>query len=58
MDSKGLDSSDRDKIVTILSKINSVLMVMDFAEPEASKQIENLIKERTDARQKEDWGKG
>jgi cysteinyl-tRNA synthetase len=57
MDSKGLDSSDRDKIEGILFKLNSVLMVMDLAEPEASKQIENLIKERTEARQKKDWAK-
>ncbi|MBW1673726.1 MAG: hypothetical protein JRJ45_08805 [Deltaproteobacteria bacterium] len=57
MDSQGLDPSDRDKIEAILSKLNSVLMVMDLEKPEASKQIENLIKERADARQKEDWAK-
>jgi cysteinyl-tRNA synthetase len=57
MDSKGLDPSDRDKIEAILSKLNSVLMVMDLAEVEPSQQIEELMKERDDARQKKDWAK-
>ncbi|HDH87513.1 MAG: cysteine--tRNA ligase [Deltaproteobacteria bacterium] len=57
MDSKGLDPSDRDKIEAILSRLNSVLMVMDLAEPEPSQQIENLTQERDDARQKKDWAK-
>jgi cysteinyl-tRNA synthetase len=57
MDSKGLDPSDRDKIEAILSKLNSVLMVMDLAEAESSQQIEELMKERADARQKKDWAK-
>ena len=57
MDSKGLDPSDRNKIEDALSRLNSVLMVMDLAEEESSKQIEELIKERTYARQKKDWAK-
>jgi len=57
MDSQGLDQSDRDKIVAILSKLNSVLMVMDLAEVEPSQQIEELMKERADAREKKDWAK-
>jgi len=57
MDSKGLNPSDRDKIEAILSRLNSVLMVMDLAEPEPSQQIENLTQERDDARQKKDWAK-
>ena len=57
MDSQGLDPSDRDKILAILSKLNSVLMVMDLAAIEPSQQIEELMKERTDARQKKDWAK-
>jgi len=57
MDSKGLSFSDRDKIEAILSKLNSVLMVMDLAEAEPSQQIEELMKERDDARQKKDWAK-
>jgi cysteinyl-tRNA synthetase len=55
IDSKGLDLSDRDKIEDILSRLNSVLMVMDLTEAESSKQIEGLVKERAYARQKKDW---
>ncbi len=57
MDSKGLDPSDRKKIEDLLSRLNSVLMVMDLTEAESSKQIDELIKERTYARQKKDWAK-
>jgi len=57
MDSQGLDPSDRDNIEAILSQLNSVLMVMDLAEGEPSQQIEELMKERADARQKKDWSK-
>ena len=57
MDSKGLHPSDRDKIEAILSKLNSVLMVMDLAEAEPSQQIDKLMKERADAREKKDWAK-
>jgi cysteinyl-tRNA synthetase len=57
MDSHGLDASDRDTIIAILSKLNSVLMVMDLAEEEPSQQIEELMKERADARQNKDWAK-
>ncbi len=34
-----------------------MLMVMDLTEAEASKQIEELVKERAYARQKKDWAK-
>jgi cysteinyl-tRNA synthetase len=57
MDSKGLHPSDRDKIEAVLSKLNSVLMVMDLAEVEPSQQIEELMKERADAREKKNWAK-
>ncbi len=57
MDSQGLNPSDRDKIEGVLSRLNSVLMVMDLEGVESSKQIEELIKERTYARQKKDWAK-
>ena len=39
----------------VLARINSVLMVMDLAEMESSQQIEELLKERDDARQKRNW---
>ncbi|HUU41057.1 MAG TPA: cysteine--tRNA ligase, partial [Desulfatiglandales bacterium] len=57
MDSKGLHPHDRNKIEDILSKLNSVLMVMDLAEAGSSQQIEKLIKERAYARQNKDWAK-
>jgi cysteinyl-tRNA synthetase len=57
IDSQGLNPSDRDKIEDVLSRLNSVLMVMDLTGAESSKQIEELIKERTYARQKKDWAK-
>ncbi|NVL92429.1 MAG: cysteine--tRNA ligase, partial [Desulfobacterales bacterium] len=57
VDSKGLHPSDRDKIRDILSRLNSVLMVMDLTEPESPQQIEELIQERAYARQKKDWAK-
>ncbi len=57
VDSKGLGPSDRNKIEDILSRLNSVLMVMDLMEQEPSKQIEELIPERAYSRQKKDWVK-
>ena len=57
VDSKGLEPSDRNKIEDILSRLNSVLMVMDLTEQEPCKQIEELIAERAYARQKKDWAK-
>ena len=57
VDSKGLEPSDRNKIEDILSRLNSVLMVMDLMEQEPSKQIEELIAERAYARQKKHWAK-
>ena len=57
VDSKGLEPSDRNKIEDVLSRLNSVLMVMDLTDTEPSKQIEELIGERAYARQKKDWAK-
>lgn len=57
MDSKGLAPSDQKKIEAILSRLNSVLMVMDLTEAKPSQQIEVLVKERDDARHKKDWVK-
>jgi len=57
VDSKGLDPSDRNKIEDVLSRLNSVLMVMHLADGEPSKQIEKLIAERVYARQEKAWAK-
>jgi len=55
MDSKGLNPSDQEKVEAVLARINSVLMVMDLTEAEPSRQTEELLKERDEARQKKDW---
>ena len=57
VDSKGLGPSDRNKVEDILSRLNSVLMVMDLMEQKPSKQIKELIAERAYARQKKHWAK-
>jgi cysteinyl-tRNA synthetase len=57
VDSKGLKPSDRNRIEDILSRLNSVLMVLDLTDTQPSKQIEELIGERAYARQKKDWAK-
>jgi cysteinyl-tRNA synthetase len=55
IDADGLDPADRKKVEDVLARINSVLMVMDLSEVESSQQIEELIKERDDARQERNW---
>ncbi len=55
--SHGLAPSDREKIEETLSGINSVLMVMDLSEVESNRQIEELLRERREAREMRDWAK-
>ena len=55
--SHGLDPSDREKIERVLARINSVLMVMDLSEVESNQQIEELLRERREAREIRDWAK-
>ena len=57
MDRTGLSPSDRDKILNIITRINSVLAVMkiEVQVPEMDKYIEALIKKREEARKNKDW---
>jgi cysteinyl-tRNA synthetase len=57
IDLHGLAPSDREKIEQALATINSVLMVMDLSEVEADRDIEKLLKDRSEAREKRDWAK-
>jgi cysteinyl-tRNA synthetase len=57
MDSQGLAPSDEKKVGGILSRLNSMLMIMDLEEPESSQKIEHLLQERAAARQKKEWSK-
>lgn len=57
IDSYGLTPSDREKIEKVLARINSVLMVMDLEEVESNRQIEELLRDRSEAREMRDWGK-
>ena len=57
MDRTGLSPSDRDKVLNIITRINSVLAVMKIEAqvPEMDKYIEALIKKREEARKNKDW---
>ncbi|RLB31415.1 MAG: cysteine--tRNA ligase [Deltaproteobacteria bacterium] len=55
IDTCGLDPSDREKIDKVLARINSVLMVMDLEEMESNRQIEELLRDRSEARKMRDW---
>jgi len=57
IDSHGLAPSDREKIEELLARINSVLMVMDLSEVQSNQQIEELLRERRDARELRDWAR-
>jgi cysteinyl-tRNA synthetase len=57
MDSQGLHRTDRKKVEDILSGLNSVLMIMDLERLKPSQEIEQLLQERTTAREIKDWQK-
>jgi len=57
IDSHGLAPSDREKIEELLARINSVLMVMDLSEAQSNQQVEELLRERRDARELRDWAR-
>jgi len=57
IDAHGLAPSDREKIEKVLARINSVLMVMDLEEVESNRQIEELLIDRSKAREMRDWAK-
>jgi cysteinyl-tRNA synthetase len=55
MDKNGLSSSDKEKVLNTLERVNSVLAVMDLEPPKPDKDIEALIKKRELARKNKDW---
>ena len=56
MDRSGLDPSDRDKVLTALGRVDSVLGIMSLAPPEADARVEELVQRREAARAKKEWG--
>ncbi len=55
MDSNGLSSSDRAKILRTIGRFNMVLGIMDLKSPEKDTHIEALIEKREQARENKDW---
>ncbi|HBF43802.1 MAG TPA: cysteine--tRNA ligase [Desulfobacteraceae bacterium] len=55
MDRNGLSSSDREKVLKALKRINSVLGVMDLEAISASHDVKMLIDKREQARSEKDW---
>jgi len=57
MHKNGLSTSDREKVLDTLERINSVLAVMDLEPSKPDKNVEALIKKREIARKEKDWDK-
>jgi cysteinyl-tRNA synthetase len=55
-DRNGLSTDDKEKILKVLERINSVLGVMDLAAPVVGQEVEALIEKREQARKNKDWG--
>jgi cysteinyl-tRNA synthetase len=55
MDTNGLSSSDREKVLKALERINSVLCIMDLEPPEVDGTLKVLIEKRERARKNQDW---
>jgi cysteinyl-tRNA synthetase len=54
-DRNGLSPDDKEKVLKVLERINSVLGVMDLAAPVVSQEVEALIEKREQARKNKDW---
>ena len=54
-DRNGLSPDDKEKILKVLERINSVLGVMDLAAPVVGQEVEALIEKREQARKNKDW---
>lgn len=54
-DRNGLSTDDKEKILKVLERINSVLGVMDLAAPVVGQEVEALIEKREQARKNKDW---
>ncbi|OQY49215.1 MAG: cysteine--tRNA ligase [Desulfobacteraceae bacterium 4572_87] len=55
VDQRGLADSDREKILTALGRINSVLGIMELEPDDADPEVEALIEKRELARSQKDW---
>jgi cysteinyl-tRNA synthetase len=55
MDRKGLSHGDKEKVQTVLERIDSVLGIMRFAPEEVEQEIKQLIDSREAARREKDW---
>jgi len=55
MDKSGLDPSDREKVLTALDRVNSVLGILKLEPPAADNIVEDLIKKREVARKQKKW---
>jgi len=55
MDQSGLAPSDREKVLTSLRRVNSVLGIMRLDPPAADGAVEELVQRREDARKKGEW---
>jgi cysteinyl-tRNA synthetase len=54
-DRNGLSTDDKEKVLKVLERINSVLGVMDLAAPVVGEEVEALIEKREQARKNKDW---
>jgi len=54
-DRNGLSPDDKEKVLKVLERINSVLDVMDLAAPVVGQEVEALIEKREQARKNKDW---
>jgi len=54
-DRNGLSPDDKEKVLKVLERINSVLGVMDLAAPVVGQEVEALIEKREQARKNKDW---
>jgi cysteinyl-tRNA synthetase len=54
-DRNGLSPDDKEKVLKVLERINSVLGVMGLAAPVVGQEVEALIEKREQARKNKDW---
>ena len=52
-----ISKKDAQKIIKVMKKFDSVLGVLSFEKQRLSKTVEDMIKEREEARKKKDWAK-
>jgi cysteinyl-tRNA synthetase len=55
MDRNGLSTSDKEKVAEGLQEINSVLGILDLEPSKLADDVEELIKNREEARKNKDW---